>query len=194
MAHFTCKFEPISTVPDEKLCSSSQIDIEAFFRALRKKPSYKAYKALLSHRRILERLQKHLELKAEEAAEARNKAWKEWTKTWSLSHACHVSADSSRPIKCPAIAGDVLDSILESQQFYVERRVEAFEECAQEFGSVTGLLEALNKRVQKVEAVLEKMYVIGTLGDREKELDRREMEHLLDAFALMARVEDAVRK
>ena len=194
MAHFTCKIEPISTVPDEKLCSSSQIDTEAFFRALRKKPSYKAYKALLSHRRALECLQKHLELKVDEAAEARNKAWKEWTKTWSLSHACHVSADSSRPVKCPAIAGDALDSILESQQFYVERRAEAFEERAEEFGLVTAFLEALNKRAQKVEGVLGKKYVIGTLGDGEKHLDRREMEHLLDAFALMARIEDAVRK
>ena len=194
MAHFTGKIEPISTVPDEKLTSSRQIDTEAFFRALRKKPSYKALEALLSHRRVLGCLQKNLELKVEEAAEARHKAFKDCTKTWSLARACHVSTDSSRPVKCPAIAGDLLDSVFESQKFYVDRRVEALEECAQECDSVTGLLKALNKRVRKVEGVLEKKYVIGTLGDGGKTLDGREMEHVLDAFALMARIEDALRK
>ena len=194
MAHFTGKIEPISTVPDEKLSSSHQIDTEAFFRALRKKPTYKAYKALLSHRRVLECLQKNLELKVEEAAEARHKAFEDITKTWSLAHACHVSTDSSRPIKCPAIAGDMLDSIMESQMFYAERRVEAFGECAQELDSVTGFLRALKKRVDKVEGVLMKKYVIGTPGDGVKTLDRRDMEHVLDAFALMAGIEDALEK
>lgn len=194
MAHFTGKIEPISTVPDEKLSSSHQIDTEAFFRALRKKPSYKTHKALLSHRRTLECLQKHLELKVEQAAEARYKAFKDCTKTWSLAHACHVSTDSSRPIKCPAIAGDMLDSILESQKFYVDRRVEALEECAQECDSVTGFLEALKKRAEKVEGVLVKKYVIGTPGEGVERLDRRDMEHVVDTFALMARIEDFVKE
>ena len=198
MAHFTGKFEPISTVPDEKLSSSHQIDTEAFFRALRKKPTYKTYKVLLSHRRVLECLQKNLELKLEQAVEAHHKAFNDCTKTWSLTHACHVSTDSSRPIKCPAIAGDVLDSIMESQMFYVERRGEVQEEVTKELDSVLGYVEALNKRVQKVERVLVKKYGIWAPGDMVERLDRQDMEHLIDAlidaFALMGRIEVAPRK
>ena len=190
MAHLTGKIEPISTVPDEKLSSSRQIDTDAFSRALRKKPSYKTHKALLTHRRTLECLQKHLELKLEAADEACLKAFRDRNKTWSLAQACHASANSSRPVKCPAIAGDVLDSIFESQHIYVQRRVEALEECAQECDSVTGFLEALNKRVE----ILVKKYVIGTPGDGVETLDRQDMEHVVDAFALMAMIEDAVKK
>ena len=189
MPHLTRKIEPISTVPDEKLSSSHQIDTEAFSRALRKKPSYKTYKTLLTHHRTLECLQKHLELKIQEAAEARHKAFKDYTKTWSLAHACHVSTDSSRPVKCPAIAGDMLDDILVSQQFYTERRGEALEECERECEAVTGFLEKLKKRVEKVEGVLVKVErvlgkkdVIGTPGGGVERLDRREVERVVDGF------------
>ena len=69
------------------------------------------------------------------------------------------------------------------------------EERAKELEAVTGFLKALKKKVEKVEGVLEKVeYVIGTPGDGVRRLDRQDVEHVVDAFTLMARIEDALRK
>ena len=183
MALFTGKIEPISTAPDGKLCSFHQIDVEALCRALRKKPRYKAYKALLSHRRVLECLKTNLDLKAKEAVEARQKAINDYNKTWALAHACHVSTESSRAIKCPAIAGEMLDTILEWQKFYQDQKVEALEECAVEHGRVQYFLLALNKRVEKVEGALVTRYGIWTTDEEGNPLDMCDVERVIDVMA-----------
>ena len=193
MALFTGTIEPISTRPDEKLYSSLQIDIEAFSRALHKKPTYKAYKALLGHRLTLECLKHSLELKVKEAVEARDKASNNYTKTSALAHACHVSAGSSRPVKCPAIAGDMLDTVSEWQKIFQVRKREALDECEQELGLVQGWLERLRKRVEKVEGALVKAYGILKMIDEGHSLDVSDVEHVIHAFALMTGIEDALR-
>ncbi|KAL9135605.1 MAG: hypothetical protein Q9175_003205 [Cornicularia normoerica] len=182
MPLFSGTTETISTVPEKELSSIDQIDIFAFRRALLKKPTYKAYKALLVHRRAIQCLKTNVDLMVKEADDALYKASENSRKTKALANDCD-STMSPSALTCPPIAGKVLQSIIELQTFYLDEREGVLIECVFEQGRALALLQEVNKKVEKVEHALVKKYGIHTVDDEGDPLDMRNVERIIDVMA-----------
>lgn len=190
MPPFSGKIEPISIIPNEELSSIDQIDVSAFRRALLKKPTYKAYKALLVHRHTLQSLNLDVDLMVEQADDALYKASENRGKTErALANAC----DSSMypyPTTCPPIASKAFQSIIELQTFYHDEKVCVLMECVSEQGRAQTLLRRVNSRVEKVEQALVKKFGIHTVDDEGNPLRMQDLERVIDVMASVPGIEN----
>ena len=183
MSLLSDNIESISTTPDEELSSLDQIDIYAVGRALARKSTYKAYKALLVHRRTLQCLQTNVDLTLEKANEALSMAVENIRKTeQAIANICDspMYADPTTP---PPIAYGVLTSILALQKFYYTERFEALRQCAFERGRVLAFTRAVDKRVEKVQKALVKKFGIVAVDDEGVPLELEEIEQVFDLLA-----------
>lgn len=189
MPLFSGKIEIISTTPDEELSSVDQIDCLAFSRALCRKSSYKAYSALLIHRRTLQCLNANVNLIVQEAEDARFKAFENREKTeQALANAC-ISTMSSYPTRCPSIARKALESIMELQTFYLDERAGALVECVLERECAQAFLYKADKRLKKVEQALVERNDIHTVDDEGEPLDVQNVERVMHVMASIPGIE-----
>ncbi|CAF9942255.1 MAG: hypothetical protein ALECFALPRED_009635 [Alectoria fallacina] len=177
------KPEPISIIPEEELSAVDQINVSAFRRALVKKPTYKAYCSLLAYRRALRCLKINVDLLVEEADDGLRKATDNYNKTaQALANACD-STKSPWPTTCPTVAGEVFQNIMELQALYHEEKLEVCLECHFDEGRARAFLDAVNKRVQKLETVLVKKFGIHAVDDEGNPLDMQNAERVIHVMA-----------
>ena len=183
--------ETISTVPNEKLSSMGQIHLPTLSRALKRKSTYRAYKALRGHRSTLECLNAKVNLRAGKADDALNKASEDRRNTEiALTNAC-ASTASPYPTTRPAIVGEVLRGIIGLQKFYEHEKVGLVVECRREQRHVQTLIRAVNKRVGKVEEALVQKFGIHTVDDEENPLlNVHNIERIIDVMASIPGMEN----
>ena len=185
------KIETISTVPDEELCSIDQIDISALGQALSKKPTYKAYKALLVHRHTLRCLKINVDHMVEVADAALCKASENRKKAeQTLVNACN-STVSPNPATSPPISGKALQTIIELQTMYYDEQVSVLVECDFEQGRAQRVLDDVNKRVKKIEQAWVKKFGYHTVDDEGNPVYMQQnVEPVLDVMASIPENED----
>ena len=183
--------ETISTVPNEKLSSIGQIHLPTLNRALKRKSTYKAYKALRVHRSTLECLNSNVNLRVGKADDALNKASEDRRNTEiALANACSSTA-SLYPTTRPAIVGEVLQGIIELQKFYQHEKADVLVECRREQRHVQTLIRAVNTKVEKVEKALVKKFGIHTVDDEENPLlNVHNVERIIDVMASIPGLEN----
>lgn len=178
------EIEPITTTPDEELSSIDQINYPALTKAWLKKPTYKAYKTLVVHRRTLQRLSTNLDLIVQEASDAVSKASDNVKKTLqTYLDACGSTATSPDPTTSPPIAGEVLKTITELQAFYFAEKFDAGTQCSSERGRAHAVFDKVNERVQQMERALVKKFGIHTVDDEGLPLDMQDVERVIDVMA-----------
>lgn len=183
MSLFFPTIETISTIPDEELSSVDQIDISALQQALSKKPTYKAYKALLVHRRTLQCLKMNVDLMVEVADDALYKALENRNKAeQALANACN-STMSLYPATCLPLSGKALQTIIELQTVYYDEKVGVLVECDFEQQRAQRVLDDVNKRVKKMEQALVKKFGIHTIDDEGNPLYMQNVERVIDVMA-----------
>lgn len=179
--------KPISSVPDKELCSIHQIDVEALNDVLEEaksnKSSYKAYKALLAHRRTLKCLKTSVNLQQEKANKQLSKAWQNIYNTEQDLDDVNDSPNLPDSTTRAPIDFGILLSILELQKLYHAQKFAAFGECGHQRGQIDGLLCAVNGKIKDVEKALMKEFRVRTVDHEGNVLEGRDLEHAIDAMA-----------
>ena len=185
------KIEAISTVPDEKLDSISQLDLSALDRALTRSQTYEAYKTLLTYRRTLICLNANVDLRVEQANEALSKTSEDLSNTaTALVNACNSTA-SPRQTTRPTFVREALRGTMKLQMLYQREKVNVLVNCRREQMHAQMYLQAVNKRVEEVERALVKEYGIHTVDDEGKVLlNEHNVERMIDVMASVPGIED----
>ena len=185
------KIEAISTVPDKKFNSISQLDLSALDRALTRKPTYEAYKTLLTYRRTLTCLNANVDLRVEQADEALSKTSEDLSNTaTALVNACNSTA-SPRQTTRRTLVGEALRGTMKLQMLYQREKVNVLVNCRREQMHAQMYLQAVNKRVEEVEWALVEKYGIHTVDDKGKPLlNEHNVERMIDVMASVPGIED----
>ena len=185
------KIEAISTMPDEKLDSISQLDLSALDRALTRSQTYEAYKTLLTYRRTLICLNANVDLRVEQANEALSKTSEDLSNTaTALINACNSTA-SPRQTTRPTFVREALRGTMKLQMLYQREKVNVLVNCRREQMHAQMYLQAVNKRVVEVERALVKKYGIHTVDDEGKVLlNEHNVERMIDVMASVPGIED----
>ena len=185
------KIEAISTMPDEKLDSISQLDLSALDRALTRSQTYEAYKTLLTYRRTLICLNANVDLRVEQANEALSKTSEDLSNTaTALVNACNSTA-SPRQTTRPTFVREALRGTMKLQMLYQREKVNVLVNCRREQMHAQMYLQAVNKRVVEVERALVKKYGIHTVDDEGKVLlNEHNVERMIDVMASVPGIED----
>ena len=188
MPRLSSNIEAISTVPDEKLNSISQLDLSALGRALSREPTYEAYKALLTYRRTLQSLNANVDVRVEHADDALNKTSEDLSNTaTALVNVC----TSPGPTTCPSLVGEALRGTMKLQMLYQRENVNVLVNCRREQMQAQMHLQAVDKRVEEVEWALVKKYGIHTFDDEGNPLlSEHNVERMIDVMASVPGIED----
>ena len=183
------KIEAISTMPDEKLNSISQLDLSALDRFLSRKPSYEAYKTLLTYRRTLQSLNANVDSRVAQADDALSKTSEDIGNTaTALVNAC-TSAMS--PCHRPTLVGEALRVSMKLQMLYQREKVDVLVNCRREQMQAQMHLQEVNRRVEKVEWALVRKYGIHTVDDEGMPLlNEHNVERMIDVMASVPGIED----
>ena len=182
------KIEAISTVPDEKLNSISQLDLPALGRALSRKPTYEAHNTLLTYRRTLQSLSANVDLRVEDTL---NKTSEDLSNTaTALVNACNSRASPCQTTH-PTLVSEALRSTIKLQMLYQREKVNVLVNCRREQMQAQMYLQAVNKRVEEVEWALVEKYGIHTVDDEGKPLlNEHNVERMIDVMASVPGTED----
>ena len=185
------KIEAISTVLDEKLNSISQLDLLALDRGLSRKPTYEAYKTLLTYRRTLQSLNANVDLRVEQADDALSKTSEDLSNTaTALVNACNSTASPCQTTR-PTLVGEALSGTMKLQMLYQREKVNVLVNCRREQMQAQMYLQAVIKRVEEVEWALVEKYGIHTVDDEGKPLlNEHNVERMIDVMALVPGIED----
>ena len=187
------KIEAISTMPDEKLNSISQLDHSALDRVLSRKPSYEAYKTLLTYRRTLQSLNANVDSRVAQADDALSKTSEDLGNTaTALVNACCTSAASPRhTITRPTLVVEALRATMKLQMLYQREKVDVLVNCRREQMQAQMHLQEVNRRVEKVEWALVRKYGIHTVDDEGMPLlNEHNVERMIDVMASVPGIED----
>ena len=165
MPQLSSNIEAISTVPDEKLNSISQLDLSALDRALSRNPTYEAYKTLLTYRRTLQSLKANVDLRVEQADDALSKTSEDLGNTAAaLVNAC-TSALSPGHTTRLNLVGEALRGTMKLQMLYQRENVNGLVDCRREQMRAQMYLHTVDKRVEEVEWDLVMKYGIHIVDD-----------------------------
>ena len=163
--------EAISTVPDEKLNSTSQLELPTLDRALSQKPSYEAYHTLLTYRRTLQSLNTNVDLRVEQADNALSKTSEDLGNTAAaLVSACCASAASPGLTARSNLVAEALRGTMKLQMLYQRENVDGLVNCRREQMRAQMYLRAVDRRVEEVEAALVAKYGIRSVDEEGKRL------------------------
>ena len=157
MPPISSNIEAISTVPDEKLNSISQLDLSTLRRALSREPTYIAYKSLLTYRRTLHSLNANVDLRVEHADDALNKTSEDLGNTaTALVNVCTSPGQTT--------IGQALRATMKLQMLYQRENVNVLVNCRREQMRAQIYQEAVDRRVEEVEWALVEKYGVDDEG------------------------------
>ena len=171
MPQSSSKIKAISMVSDKKLNSISQLDLSALSRALSKTPTYETYKTLLTYRRTLQLLSANVDLRVEQADDVLSKTSEDLgNMATALANACNSTASPSQTTRPTLLVREALRETMKLQMLYEREDVNERVNCRHEQIQVQMHLQAVIKRVEKVEEALVKKYGVHTVDDEGKPL------------------------